>query len=36
MIKKGILKSEADKRVHVANLAFPDALVTKMKDLLRV
>lgn len=25
MIRKGILKEEAEKRVYVANLAFPDA-----------
>lgn len=34
MIRKGILKEEAEKRVYVANLAFPDALVLHYEALV--
>lgn len=36
MMKKGIVKSEAEKRVHVANLAFPDALVKNYEGLIKI
>lgn len=34
MIRKGVSEAEADKRINKANLAFPDALVTKYTGLI--
>ncbi len=35
MIRKGVNEQEAEKRTARANLAFPDALVTKYNGLIR-
>lgn len=34
MIRKGVSRAEAQKRMHKANLAFPDALVTNYEGLI--